>query len=74
MMLGFGVCKALPSRLVLNCGRFWCGLSWSTEVVRWHLGKGQKGQREVGKVFLGLPARTANEVVFGRAWLAGAEG
>jgi len=68
MMLGFGVCKALPIRTCLKlweilvrpileyAAEVWCDGIWE---------EAERLQREVGKVFLGLPVNTANEVVLG---------
>jgi hypothetical protein len=67
-MMGFGVCKILP---VKSCVNLWEVLvrpilEYAAEV--WGDGgweAAEKLQRKVGKLILGAPTRTANEVVLG---------
>jgi len=67
-MMGFGVCKILPAAACINLWEVLVRpiLEYAGEV--WGEGpweEAEKLQREVGRLILGVPARTANEVVLG---------
>ena len=67
-MVGFGACKILPVKASVNLWEVLVRpiLEYAAEV--WGRGvweAAEKLQREVGKLILGAPTRTANEVVLG---------
>ena len=75
-MMRFGICKTLPVktcvnlwevliRPILEYAEVWGGGVWEAA---------EKLQREIGKLILGAPTRTANEVVLGGSGMVGTQG